>query len=504
MPQTLAHSALQRAVDGRRQSDPLAIYHPHPKQQLFIDAVLKDPGEYWLCTANRFGKSDAVAYIGATLVRQGVPDPRPAIGPSAIIYDRAVSLWIIGPDWHTMQHSILPKLFDNGMVPPGQPHAPFIPAREMNQSWGNQGWHERFQVAKLDNGSLIQAKSNEQDQTKFAAAGVDAIAFDEEPRLAIYEESCIRVEAGSRLRIFGGVTLLPPEGQIGGVSWLLPKIVQPFLDGTSQVKVFGGSIYDNPHIAPEEIVRLESKYPPHTPMGKIRLGGEWLADIGGARKYHAFQRSIHVREQSAPDPHLPLCWCWDFNVTPFITLVGQRLGSRFHVYHEFVLENGSIPAMVDLFRAAYPRHGHEIWLYGDQTGQNRTSQTNQSSYTMILNTMRTYPTPCRLKIPTSNPSVIDRVNAMNNALADFDGRSCVDIDPQAQELLADFDQVIDDGRGGIRKVSNPRDPYYWRTHASDALGYWVVYEAPMKRAPIGGQRALPPMQRPRYAPRGQR
>jgi hypothetical protein len=39
--------------------------------------------------------------------------------------------------------------------------------------------------------------------------------------------------------------------------------------------------------------------------------------------------------------------------------------------------------------------------------------------------------------------------------------------------------VLRDGRGGIYKSRNRRDPYFRRTHTSDALGYFLSMEEPV-------------------------
>ena len=55
----------------------------------------------------------------------------------------------------------------------------------------------------------------------------------------------------------------------------------------------------------------------------------------------------------------------------------------------------------------------------------------------------------------------------------------LEIDPSCEELIEDFDQVVSDGKQGIKKTFNKKDPYFRRTHLSDALGYWVYAEAPI-------------------------
>ena len=287
----------------RRSQDPLVHFQPHPKQYAFIDAVLGSFSyENWLIASNRFGKSDAGVFCDASLARYGIEPTRPAVGPHAVVWDRATSGWVIGPDYNTLTTVLLPKLLEwPGIeVQPGAPHMPFIP------SWEIEYWRQDEQRGKLKNGSLIQCKSNEQAQIKFASAGVDWVHFDEEPPYNNYTEVTLRVEAGRRLRVYGTCTLLPPEGQTGGVSWLYDKMIRPYQHGKRDIGLFGGSIWDNPHLLPEEIARLENRYPEGTPEYRIRLGGEWLPGLGGRQCYLKYRADLHVKTQVAPEWRAPL------------------------------------------------------------------------------------------------------------------------------------------------------------------------------------------------------
>jgi len=104
-----------------------------------------------------------------------------------------------------------------------------------------------------------------------------------------------------------------------------------------------------------------------------------------------------------------------------------------------------------------------------------------------VNIMRTYGVPVRLKVPEANPHVPDRINAVNRSLKDELGAVNIEIDPSCKELVSDLEQVLRDHKGGVKKTHNRRDPYSRRTHASDSLGYWVVYESPIRAMSFGEQ-----------------
>jgi phage terminase large subunit-like protein len=472
--------AIAEELKKRREGDPLRTYQLHSKQRAFVTSVLERKApENWFIAANRSGKSDAGAYTGASLARFGVPSGKVQVNAdgtasSVQVSDRATSGWVSALDFPTSRDVIQPKYFDNGFVPGGQKHPPFIPAHEIAD------WRVDDQILKLKNGSLIGFKSADSGRRKYQGAEKDWVHMDEEHPWEIYEEMVIRVGARPLL-FFCTATILPPEGINTTTSWVFSKVIQPWKMGKLQhAALFGASIYDNPGIARDEISRLESIYPLGSLSRRIRLEGEWLPGIGGARAYASFQRELHVREQPELSMRRPLCWTWDFNVEPMVSLVGQVDGGLYRVHKEIVLDEGNIPEMCEMFRMHFPRHEAEIWLYGDATSERRIGQTGKSDYFVIMQEMRNFNLPIKMRVPPENPRVADRVNSVNRLCKDEKGLIRLQVDPSCMELIADLEGVLRDQKGGIFKVRNKKDPYFRRTHTSDALGYWISYEEPVQ------------------------
>lgn len=463
----------------RRAGDPLRTFTPHAKQQAFIDSVLQGKKkENWFIAANRSGKSDAGAYIGATLARFGRQDePRaaPHAGAAVQVRDRATSGWVSALDFPTARDVIQPKYFDNGYGNSGG-RPSFIPKHEIEH------WHVDNQVLKLKNGSIIGFKSAESGRKKYQGADKDWFHMDEEHPWEIYEESVIRVGA-KPLKFFCTATILPPEGAQQTVSWVFPKIIQPWKSGLlRETGLFGAAIYDNPVIPRDEIARLESIYPEGSIQNRIRLKGEWLPGLGGARAYPSFDRQLHVKTWLPPIARRrPLAWIWDFNVEPMVSLVGQEDVDVYRIYKELILEQGSVPEMCELFMQYFPDHDAEIMIYGDATGKRREGQTAQTSYWTILNEMKNYGVPIKMMVPEENPRVGDRINAVNRVMRDEDGRIRFEVEAMNEELITDLEGVLRDPRTqGILKIRNRKDPYFRRTHTSDALGYWLSFEEPVR------------------------
>lgn len=469
--------ALREELAARVAADPWWGWRPHPKQEAFVRAILAgEVSEAWAICANRSGKSDAAAFIGAGLARFGRTNPRYSQSASAPF--APTKGWVVSATGNASKSVIQPKIFDNGLAA-AEPHPPFIPQREII------GFNQNDQVLKLKNGSIIEFKTAEAKTLSFAGAGLDWVLIDEECPKPIYDELTIRIGAGKRLLVFGACTLLPPEGQVGGVSWMFPTMIKPWIANPAKCdyRLFGWSIYDNPYLLPEEITRLEAKYPVGSVERAIRLDGEWLPGLQGARAYTSFDSRLHVKPQGGINPRRPICWTWDFNVEPMATLIGQRDGDIFRVHRELVIEtDASVDQMVQYFHEAVPSHTGEVWVYGDATARKRNVMApgGKTEYSVILNLMRTYGCPIRLKVPEANPLVPDRINAVNAQLRDGEGVSHVEIDPSCKELIDDLEQVLRDGRGGLKKTHNRHDPYFKRTHPSDAFGYWINYEEPVR------------------------
>jgi len=258
-------------------------------------------------------------------------------------------------------------------------------------------------------------------------------------------------------------------------------------------------MYDNPYLSKDAIAQYETKYKPDSVEFRIRVLGELLPGLSGARAYTGFSHEFHVKPQMEYyNPHAPLAWYIDFNVSPYISGVGQRDGPKFRAMMEFLLEEGNHDDMCDLVYEFFGNHPGEIWLYGDATGQRRNVQTNQSDYTLLVNAMRRHGKAIKLKLPNVNPNVPDRVNAVNVAFRSNEGVANIEVDPSCEELIADFEQVLRDPRGGIKKSNNPRDPYARRTHASDGFSYWIAYEAPVVNARTRDRMPISRIDKPNY------
>jgi len=454
---------------------------PFPHQVRLWESV---KSEAWLFGANRSGKTEGLMARRAARLRFGNPDPRGAYGNGIAIFDRAIKSWVVSLKHEMSRNVVQPKLFNNGAaVDGGRPF--MVPESEI------LSWNQTHQTLRLKNGSINVFKSCDQGPAAFQGADVDDIDFDEVPDEDVYKESTIRVGGGRRLMIRGAATILPPPGEPGGITWMYPAKVKPWLDSgkdSPHLDIFTASIYDNPTILPEEITRLESLFPPGSPEHMIRLRGALLPSIGGSLVYSgSFKREFHLNPAIAPvdedgfrhpnaHPYLPLVLAVDFNAVNGVWLVGQKVNKIFRVLDEIALERSDISSMAYEFRSRFPAHGAELWIYGDATGRRRDGQTGEASFYLIQEYLQNYPCPIRFLIPECNPPVKDRVAAVNRALRPGDGTRMVDIAAHCERLAADLESTKWKANGSIDK-SDPRH----QSNAADALGYWIVGDSPVPR-----------------------
>lgn len=496
-------------LGARWENDPLRVWMPSSRQQLFLESK---KSEVALLGANRCGKSDPLGALCSSLARFGNPNPLTAYssynGNSIEIIDRAMSIWVIGLTEKLIKEGIQAKMVTTAYTA-AETHPAFIPPSEIDS------WNINDQTWRLKNGSMIGFKTADAGRDVFQSAARDLVAFDEICEWEVYKEATFRVPGGGRrLLIRLAATLLPPVGVAGGVSWYYPQKIKPWWAAGNKenqinnphpyLDIFTMGIRDNPHINREEIQRLEDMFPPGSLERRIRLDGELLPSIGGTLAYTAFNRNMHLDANIIPenrDARTPLCLCVDFNVAPCIWVVGQRINDTWYFFDEIKMDQCNIPGMVEEFRRRYPTHGAPLWIYGDQTGAVRSPQTGKSHYYLMQEGFKGYPVPVEIRLPTTNPLVSDRLNAVNRSLMGINGRIGVVVGPRCEDLLADFDEVLRDPRGGIKKTHHPESPYYLRTHASDAVGYAIAYTDPVPQF-IANSNRLRHIPSPGYNGRG--
>jgi hypothetical protein len=123
-----------------------------------------------------------------------------------------------------------------------------------------------------------------------------------------------------------------------------------------------------------------------------------------------------------------------------------------------------------------------VYVYGDATGTQMRTSASRTDWQIIRNFFGRYTDRYHagFRVPSANPPVKDRVNCVNALLHNYAGERRLLINPECKQLIRDLEQVCwkADPHGNPLTELDKSDPI--RTHVSDALGYWLSREFPMR------------------------
>ncbi len=332
------------------------------------------------------------------------------------------------------------------------PHKYLVEAKTIRFPWGSE---------------VFLRSANQPNRLKgsnLAWVGLDEAAqMKEEAWLVAL--SRVRHPAARRRELFITTT---PEG----FNWIYRHYVE---DPPRDSKIFWSATRENVFLGPEYLARMEEVLP--SLLAEQYLEGRFINTTSG-RVYYAFDRRAHIRPQSW-DMDSGLILACDFNVNPMIWVIAQENGERISVLDEIVLREADTAQAVHEFRSRFGGASESVAVYGDAAGKHRdTRQVGRTDYTIIKDLMQ----KARLRVPSANPPVRDRVNAVNLFLKSTNEMKGVGIDPKCKELIKDLEMLVykEGSRGAQIDRSDPA-----RTHASDAFGYYIARRFPIRRKARG-------------------
>lgn len=238
---------------------------------------------------------------------------------------------------------------------------------------------------------------------------------------------------------------------------------------------------------PEEIAIAKAE------MNENEFAQELMAefrDLSAGRAYFAYGR--HNQTDINPfvgivgvkySKHLPIILGMDFNLSPMSWHLGQFKDGHFHWSEEIHLERSNTPEAADalvlrLLSSGIPKEDLHVWIIGDATGKATQRTSNQTDYDIVFNRLKRAGIRYTNKTPDSNPSVKDRVNAVNNVLKSSDGTVRMTLDPEeCPALHQDFTRVV--WKSSEDYILSPGVKKEL-THASDSVGYPVCVLAMLK------------------------
>lgn len=207
-----------------------------------------------------------------------------------------------------------------------------------------KAWHTKPDELHFSNGSFIEFLSYEQDLDKHAGTSRHAIAFDEEPDEAIFNENMARLvdTDGS-----WWISLTPLEG----LTWLYHRFYLPWESGTlsEDVKLWHWLTSDNKYIKMSAVERLLGDLSPEEKQA--RMTGQFMALSG---LIYPFNERIHVKPLEAL-PHLLTFTSMDH---------GYRAPSSWHWYQ--VDSDGRIYVLREHYKAELLVSQHAAIVLGTE------------------------------------------------------------------------------------------------------------------------------------------
>ena len=215
-------------------------------------------------------------------------------------------------------------------------------------------------------------------------------------------------------------------------------------------------------------------------LARQYLAGEALS-LRGAKMYSAFDFDRNVDQRVHFVKGRPLQLSRDFNIAPGMhALLGQYFQEEdmFTTFDEIYAPRLSVRGVVSELSKRLKKLDTtdiEIQIFGDATGQSEWAGTGESCYRILRQGLDHIGCTYRMRVPSSNPLVVDRVNAMNVAFLDLTDVIHYRIHPRCTELISDFRKMKYDSKTGEVQQKDKK-----RSHSADAEGYRVYYLRPAR------------------------
>lgn len=315
--------------------------------------------------------------------------------------------------------------------------------------------------AVLFNDSRIELKGADNEDS-LRGVGLDHVVLDEfafmkpeawseviRPALSDKKGSAMFIGTPDGFGFFYELYNRGKVNQDGFKSWHFKSIESPFLDKLEIEAARKG--------LDERTFRQEYEASFETATGRI---------------YYAFDRKENnINQEYVKD--IPLFVTVDFNVSPMCWVLVQKIKNINYAIEELVRRNTNTEEMAKLVGDLYGYDKHYVF-YGDYSGTFRSTKSMSTDYDIIRQILPS--SEFRVK---PNPSVVDRVNAVNSQLCNAKGERRLFINvAKCPELTKDLEQVI--WKEGKREIDKSNIE---RTHSSDAIGYYIDYEYSLKGKP---------------------
>jgi hypothetical protein len=239
--------------------------------------------------------------------------------------------------------------------------------------------------------------------------------------------------------------------------------------------------YENPHAA--EFIKVQERQ-----LSKD-LATQYLQGIALSVRGNSVYPSWgpeNISTEAGLVDNLPLQLSIDFNINPGMHAeIGQFDAMKPMAVTCFEIHERRMNTvqMLQAFKSWITKTGGWRWpkleIFGDAS-KDTNAQNGKTNWDIVREWMQTnFENPWALRIPENNPSVADRVNAVNCAMRSMDGKVRYQVHSRCVNLIADYKKMRwcgNDIDKSDRKMS----------HASEADGYRIYRLLPIRRARFMG------------------
>lgn len=356
-------------------------------------------------------------------------------------------IWYVAPTYGMARSIMWPELIAA------------IPAKWIKRS------NETRMTLELINGTRIELKGADKPDT-LRGVGIDFLVIDEAQD--IRPDTWYKVLRPTLLTTGGHALVI---GTPKGFNWFydLWKLGQdPEKRETGEWMSWQFVSKDSPFIPAAEIEAAKRDMDPKSFQQEMEAS---FINMAG-RVYYNFSRTTHVKP-CAFNPKLPVIIGMDFNIDPMSAVILQEQeNGEIWAVDEIVLPGSNTEETGNEIERRYWRYAKMMTVYPDPAGAARSTKGAGKSDIQILRDKGFK----RIKHRRQHPKVSDRINAVNRMLMSADGEIRLYVDARrCPRLIESLEQTIyKPGSGEIDKSLGVE-------HSTDALGYYIEFEYPVRK-----------------------
>ena len=202
-------------------------------------------------------------------------------------------------------------------------------------------------------------------------------------------------------------------------------------------------------------------------MGEREFRQEFMATFEAlaGRVYSNFDRDQNV--QDLQDNGGTLYIGMDFNVDPMTAAIAVKAADQLHIIDEIEMGDSNTELMAGEIKRRFKQRN--VVVYPDPSGRARktSAPVGRTDFAILSNA------GFDVRAPRQAAPVVDRINTVQAAMKSAEGTRRLFVDRKCKHLIRALD--------GLTYINNQPDKSGGLDHITDALGYLVMGELPLRR-----------------------